>query len=229
VSYTNALTSPSGSGFLSRPIRPQVAHPDVAHHVAPGFEIGDLIARALDWLSCGIVIVDEDIRPLFTNRAARRLIQGGRLPLASRATLHRLDPIAGLRRAMAELGEGRSKATCSVGDPPLICTVASLTRPSAGKKLRAILFVMDSARKRKTRLTDVHGFGLSRAQASFAIEFANGHSLRTCAERLGISLSTAKTHLQQIFAKTGASRQAELMRLILLSTPALDDEDDSVN
>ena len=86
---------------------------------------------------------------------------------------------------------------------------------------------MDSARKRKTRLTDVHGFGLSRAQASFAIEFANGHSLRTCAERLGISPTTAKTHLQQIFAKTGASRQAELMRLILLSTPALDDEDDS--
>jgi DNA-binding CsgD family transcriptional regulator len=220
VSYTNALTSPSASGFLTRPIH---------HEVTPGFEIGGLIARALDWLSCGIVIVDEDIRPLFTNRAARRLIQGGRLPLASPATLHRLDPIAGIRRAMAELGEGRSKATCSVGDPPLICTVASLTRPSAGKKLRAILFVMDSARKRKTRLTDVHGFGLSRAQASFAIEFANGHSLRTCAERLGISLSTAKTHLQQIFAKTGASRQAELMRLILLSTPALDDEDDSIN
>ena len=225
MSYTNALTSPSAGGFLSRPGHRQAAH----HQVGPGFEIGELISRALDWLSCGIVIIDEDIRPLFTNRAARRLIQGGRLPLSSRAPLHRADPIAGVRRAMADLGAGRPTATCSIGDPPLICTVAGLTRPAAGKKLRAILFVMDSARKRKTRLSDIDGFGLSRAQASFAVEFANGHSLRTCAERLGISLTTAKTHLQQIFAKTGASRQAELMRLIFISTPALDYEDDSIN
>jgi len=225
VPYTNALTSLSAGGSLSGPSHHQAAH----QQAVPGFEIDDLISRALDWLSCGVVIVDEDIRPLFTNRAARRLIQGGRLPLSSRAPLHRVDPIAGVRRAIADLGAGSSTATCSVGDPPLVCTVARLTRPSAGRKLRAIVFVMDSARKRKTRLSDVDGFGLSRAQASFAVEFANGHSLRTCAERLGISLTTAKTHLQQIFAKTGASRQAELMRLIIISTPALDDEDDSIN
>jgi DNA-binding CsgD family transcriptional regulator len=45
--------------------------------------------------------------------------------------------------------------------------------------------------------------------------------LQTCANRLGISLTTAKTHLQRIFAKTGVSRQTDLMRLILTSTPAL--------
>jgi DNA-binding CsgD family transcriptional regulator len=53
------------------------------------------------------------------------------------------------------------------------------------------------------------------------VEFANGHRLQTCANRLGISLTTAKTHLQRIFAKTGVSRQTDLMRLILTSTPAL--------
>jgi hypothetical protein len=34
-------------------------------------------------------------------------------------------------------------------------------------------------------------------------------------QRLGVTLGTAKTHLHRIFAKTGTSRQAELIRLLL--------------
>jgi DNA-binding CsgD family transcriptional regulator len=34
------------------------------------------------------------------------------------------------------------------------------------------------------------------------------------AEMLGISPATVKTHLQHLFAKTGASRQAELVKLV---------------
>jgi DNA-binding CsgD family transcriptional regulator len=71
------------------------------------------------------------------------------------------------------------------------------------------------------QLADIAVLGLTRAEAAFAVEFANGHSLRTCADRLGVSVTTAKTHLQRIFDKTGACRQADLMRLILTSTPAL--------
>jgi len=35
------------------------------------------------------------------------------------------------------------------------------------------------------------------------------------AEGAGITLNTAKTHLKQIFAKTGSRRQSDLIRLIL--------------
>jgi len=41
------------------------------------------------------------------------------------------------------------------------------------------------------------------------------------ASRLGISLATARTHLAHVFDKTGTRRQAELVRLLLRSQPAV--------
>ncbi|MFZ0558990.1 MAG: LuxR C-terminal-related transcriptional regulator [Methylovirgula sp.] len=38
---------------------------------------------------------------------------------------------------------------------------------------------------------------------------------RACADRLGISRATARTHLSHIFSKTDARRQAELVRLLM--------------
>ena len=38
------------------------------------------------------------------------------------------------------------------------------------------------------------------------------------ADTLGITMNTTKTHLKHIFAKTGVTRQGELMRLIMLSS-----------
>src|SRR5262245_57937703 len=114
----------------------------------PPFEFGELIARILDWLSCGVVIVDEDVRPIFANSAALALIDNGRLPLPRKATLHRPDPIEGIRQAMAVLDGAYATLSCRVGDPPLICTVASLPRSSAIRSGRAILFVTDPAQTR---------------------------------------------------------------------------------
>jgi DNA-binding CsgD family transcriptional regulator len=38
---------------------------------------------------------------------------------------------------------------------------------------------------------------------------------------LGIGETTAKTHLQHIYAKTGTSKQTELMHLFMSSTPPI--------
>ena len=40
-----------------------------------------------------------------------------------------------------------------------------------------------------------------------------GHTLVATAAALGIAATTAKSHLENIFTKTGVSRQADLMRL----------------
>jgi DNA-binding CsgD family transcriptional regulator len=45
--------------------------------------------------------------------------------------------------------------------------------------------------------------------------------LQAAADRLGISLATARTHLAHVFDKTGTRRQAELVRLLLRSQPAI--------
>lgn len=47
-------------------------------------------------------------------------------------------------------------------------------------------------------------FDLTPAQARLAAALAAGDSLAECAEATGISVATARTHLKDVFAKTGA-------------------------
>jgi DNA-binding CsgD family transcriptional regulator len=47
-----------------------------------------------------------------------------------------------------------------------------------------------------------------------------GCPVEEAADQLGVSVNTAKTHLKRVFAKTGVTRQAELVYL-LLTGPAL--------
>jgi DNA-binding CsgD family transcriptional regulator len=57
-------------------------------------------------------------------------------------------------------------------------------------------------------------YALTPAETAFAIEIAKGDGIQACADRLGISRSTARTHLSRIFRKTETNRQAELARLL---------------
>jgi DNA-binding CsgD family transcriptional regulator len=58
-------------------------------------------------------------------------------------------------------------------------------------------------------------FGLTCAEANLAIEITRGDGRKAAAARLGIAVTTARTHLTHIFEKTGVRRQAELVRLVL--------------
>jgi DNA-binding CsgD family transcriptional regulator len=64
-------------------------------------------------------------------------------------------------------------------------------------------------------------FGLTPAEAGFTREILKADGVQAAADRLGISLATARTHLAHVFDKTGTRRQAELVRLLLQSQPAI--------
>ena len=58
-------------------------------------------------------------------------------------------------------------------------------------------------------------FGLSKAEARLALYLAAGASLPSMAEAFDVKLTTIRSQLQQVFSKTGTSRQAELVALLL--------------
>jgi DNA-binding CsgD family transcriptional regulator len=58
--------------------------------------------------------------------------------------------------------------------------------------------------------TELVRFGLTDAESGVAAEILKGDGRLAAARRLGISDTTAKTHLSNIFEKTGTRRQAEL-------------------
>jgi DNA-binding CsgD family transcriptional regulator len=59
-------------------------------------------------------------------------------------------------------------------------------------------------------------FELTPAEARLAEQLASGPSLSDAADNLGITIGTARTQLKSVFLKTDTSRQAELVRLLLL-------------
>jgi DNA-binding CsgD family transcriptional regulator len=63
-------------------------------------------------------------------------------------------------------------------------------------------------------------FGLTQAEARLALHLVAGETLRSAEAKLGITYETARTHLKNIFSKTGTCRQAELLVVIVTALPA---------
>ena len=62
-------------------------------------------------------------------------------------------------------------------------------------------------------------FALTPCEARLALHLVTGETLRSAAAELHISYETARTQLKSIFSKTGTSRQAELVGLIVTAFP----------
>jgi DNA-binding CsgD family transcriptional regulator len=60
-------------------------------------------------------------------------------------------------------------------------------------------------------------YGLTRAEATVALELLRCDGMPAVAERLGVLVGTARTHLHRVLAKTGTRGQADLVRLVLAS------------
>lgn len=65
-------------------------------------------------------------------------------------------------------------------------------------------------------------FDLTAAEAKVALQVIKDERLQDVADRLSISLSTVRTHLQHVFEKTGTHRQADLARLLLTLHAGID-------
>ena len=62
-------------------------------------------------------------------------------------------------------------------------------------------------------------FGLTPAEARVALHLVAGGTLRSAEAKLSITYETARTHLKNIFNKTGTCRQAELVVVIVTALP----------
>jgi len=54
----------------------------------------------------------------------------------------------------------------------------------------------------------------SKAEARLAVRFLAEESLETAAQRLGISIDTARNQLESVYQKTGVRRQGEIIALL---------------
>ena len=179
-------------------------------------------ALALDHLDQSVFILGADLRLQFASAAAKRLVKTGRMSIRSEMLC---SPIAAetvmLRRlvteriAAAALGQTQMVFHRLDGTDDPLCLGVTAARQTDESRLGPPVAIVLASKPSEISLPDLRQlrdhFGLTEAQARLAIEITKGHGLAACARRLGIAVTTARSHLRQIFAKTNTKRQAEFV------------------
>jgi DNA-binding CsgD family transcriptional regulator len=186
----------------------------------------------LDALTFGIVVCEAGGRIVFANAAAEALAQAGAgLVLGSSGKgLGALLPVEGrtLAALINDAGSGGSGGAMRLsgrnGGTDLVVLVTPLPRSlavdsSAGTT--RVLVTLRSARDSPSFTAEIliHLFGVSPAQAEIALAIYNGKTPEQIAAERGVAISTVRTHLTEIFVRTGAENQRDLVRLLGMLPP----------
>ncbi|MES2918819.1 MAG: PAS domain-containing protein [Pseudomonadota bacterium] len=191
--------------------------------------------RLLDGLATGVVLVDSGNRIRYANPQAERLLQQhDGLSVDARHTLHASSPalntdlqalLAGAirvsQREASALGAGGVLACPDrVGTGMLMLTVAPLSELAgyaelSSEGIAAAVFLTDpEAWQCLSQALLKRAYGLSDRECALCEAFANHPTLEGVASHSGLSLSSVRTYMKEIYAKTGRRSQAELMHLL---------------
>ncbi|WP_174285306.1 helix-turn-helix transcriptional regulator [Sphingomonas bacterium] len=203
--------------------------PHLIRAMAFNLRFVDLECRAaafkngFDHLDVGIILLDASDRPVYANRVAEILLRDGTTLEVRKGTLCATDPSADTDLQRLLVGR-RSNPTARAGNLALhskdgarIDIDVNPIGPDAdifGQGFAATLLTIRVTQPISCR--GLEGFAKKHRLTARETEMlhalvADGSGLPVAAGRLGIKLSTAKTHLQRIFEKTGSNRQAELV------------------
>lgn len=187
-------------------------------------------SAVLDGLAVPVAVVGADLGLRYSNPALDAILAGsGRnLDLVDGQLRFRFAPaqkmlVATLRQAQVE---GRLPGEAAFGLPIGASTdtarslhVLPLPPGSADGPLFAIVLAPLSLALESAGPMVASVFGLTRAEQRVFEEIAAGQSVEQAAERLGIAVSTIRTHLLRLFAKTETSRQSDLVTLAATFLP----------
>ena len=104
------------------------------------------------------------------------------------------------------------------GVDPVVVSAVCQKAEGEGQQPSISLMVSDPSRKNVASVDDISiALNLTRSEARVVYGLIVGGSVDEAAEMAGVSLSTARTYLKNVFSKTGVSRQAELVRLVMMT------------
>ena len=197
----------------------------------------DLYAGAVNQLSVATIILDQQGQLLNSNGLARALLEerDGLGQRDQRLHLEKRELNRALQEALEAIVRARQGGETSVvkalrvprssgrSDLGLVIRPVPTSEWSEGPSSPcAAVFISDpDLRDSASQQGLAELFGLTPAEANLALLLARGLSLAEASDTQSISQHTARAQLKSIFAKTGVSRQAELVRLILKSVASL--------
>jgi len=192
-----------------------------------------LYAEAVDRLLVGTIILDEHGKAIRTNDVADRLLQARDGLYLLDEALHAHCPVE--NRRFRKILEGAAQAhalaaprteVTTLSRPAVLTPLSVLVRPiplsyrteDKARRPAVAVFIRDPASSpRNTHASLRKLFHLTPTEIELALLMVDGLTLDEAAARLGVKKNTARAHLRGIFAKTGATRQAVLVKMLLSS------------
>jgi DNA-binding CsgD family transcriptional regulator len=207
-------------------------HIETALRIRRELAVAQAGAAMLDSLGRGVILAGADGAIRFANKEAERILKARDGLLSSPDGLRAAipDETKALRRlifecALASAGQGFcGGGALSIRRPSWAASLLVQVMPAAaplqllcglGAEGVALVFVRDpEARNAPPEEMLRRLWGLTRSEAALALALYDGDSLADAADRLGVSVNTAKTQLKAVFEKIGVSRQSALVREI---------------
>lgn len=225
-----------GHGQTVRPSAGRNASTGEIDQILPDDVRLEVISAALNCMPFGVIMIRPEAEVVFTNEYAMRILSspGGLVVKNGQLTAENPAETATIRQFIQSVvRRDKSKERKGVryaipvsrrGGRPLSVIIAPLgCSASSSDHLESLvaIFVGDPALDQEAH-DDVliKLYGLTHTEAALTLALLKGQGLEWAAKKTRMSLNTAKTHLRHVFGKTGTSRQAELVRLILRS-PAI--------
>lgn len=188
----------------------------------------------LDRLTICTFILDGSGRILRTNSAGRQLMKSNkairaadeRLVLANKASNAQLQNLIGKAIETRRAGGHFTEALRVEGDLDrhlgvLVRTIETPTPHANDAAPAAVIYVSGLGNTQPLERLVSQIFDLTPSEAHLAALLATGLSLAEAAEKLELTENTVRSYCKTILSKTGVSRQADLVRLILRSVAVL--------
>jgi DNA-binding CsgD family transcriptional regulator/PAS domain-containing protein len=210
--------------------------------ISSAFELqsiaGEALEATIDGLTTAVFLTANDGRLVLANQAGERMLAEGTAVRLADRRLAAVDAqahsalaqavAAGSRLAIAARPDNATAASIALpvgAGPGYIATVL----PLHGGAQRSLMTPHPATTAIFVQSPQVPApfpgeafarlYGLTGGELRVLLALAQGQDPSGAAEMLGIGESTVRTHLLRIFAKTGTHRQAELVALLMASTP----------
>jgi DNA-binding CsgD family transcriptional regulator/PAS domain-containing protein len=224
-------------GFVDNDTRRRMRQ--IVPHIRRAILIGKVIehktaeaatfADALDGLSAGMFVVDAEGRIVHSNASGQALLDDGAALDGAHGRIRPTDAAAAraLKDVVAASGDNAAMGIKGIAVPltgrdgqryaahVLPLTTGDRRRTRARYEAVAAVFVR-KAEIEAPSAPDIIAkhYQLTPTELRVLLAIVDIGGVRETSEALGIGEATVKTHLHRVFGKTGASRQADLVKLV---------------
>lgn len=185
----------------------------------PDALLAGMLARVLDEIDHGLVLVDLTGRILHSNHPARRELAAERALRNADGMLCAGQPAwqARIRQALRDAERGcRSIVELEHASEPLSLAFIPLEPRDTGAEIDTVLIMCSRAAgcEMLTMQMFARAKQLTRAEQNVLAQLCAGHGAEEIAGLQGICLSTVRTHIKNVRQKTGSSSIREVVHRV---------------